>query len=95
MGKFEEIGAVIGCLTDKKNLAYGNSFGKTGDFLKLLYPDGIKPEQYKDALLIVRVFDKLMRVAHQKDAFEESPWSDLCGYAILGVSEHEKNKEPT
>src|SRR5690625_4694585 len=64
----------IGKLVQEKNEAYGNSFGKSGDFLKLLYPDGIKPEQYQDMLLVVRIFDKQMRIANKKDAFGESPY---------------------
>ena len=83
---FKAIGAEIGALVQEKNAAYGDSFAKSGDFLRLLYPDGIRPEQYGDALLIVRVFDKLMRVATSKDAFGESPWRDCMGYSLLGVS---------
>lgn len=83
---FKAIGAEIGALVQEKNAAYGDSFAKSGDFLRLLYPDGIRPEQYGDALLIVRVFDKLMRVATRKDAFGESPWRDCAGYSILGVA---------
>lgn len=47
--------------------------------------DGIAPEQYGDALLIVRVFDKLMRVATAKDALGENPWRDVAGYGLCGV----------
>ena len=55
MSKYERIGVDIGRLVDKKNAAYGNAFRKAGTFLRLLYPDGIKPEQYEDLLAIVRV----------------------------------------
>jgi hypothetical protein len=50
-----------------------------------LYPYGIKPEQYVDALGILRVIDKLFRIATKKDAFDESPWRDIAGYGILGA----------
>ena len=83
---FKEIGTNIGALVDEKNSAYGNSFAVSGEFLKLLYPDGIKPEQFTDALLLVRMFDKMMRIANKKDAFGESPYGDLAGYSILGIS---------
>ena len=46
--KFEEIGTHIGKLVDLKNEAYGSSFLKSEQILKVLYPEGIKPEQYKD-----------------------------------------------
>lgn len=89
---FKEIGTKIGALVDEKNAAYGNSFEASGDFLKLLYPNGISPEQYTDALLVVRMFDKMMRIANKKDAFGESPYGDLAGYSILGISKDENAK---
>lgn len=72
-----------------KNVAYGSSFEKCGDFLRLLYPGGLTPEQYDDALLLVRIFDKQMRIATRKDAFGESPYRDLAGYGILGAAADE------
>lgn len=83
MGKYEQIARRIGQLVDEKNRAYGDAFNKCGEFLKILYPNGVKPEQYGDMLAIVRVFDKLMRIANRKDAFCENPWNDLAGYGIL------------
>lgn len=92
---YEEIGSAIGRLVQSKQVTYGNSYGKCGDFLKLLYPDDIQPEQYGDMLALARVFDKMMRIASgHKDAFEENPWRDIAGYAILGVANDEpKPKE--
>lgn len=86
-GIYEALGAELGRLTDEKNAAYGSSFSKTADFFRLLYPDGIRPEQYGDALLLARVFDKCMRIANQKDAFGESPYRDLVGYGLLGAGQ--------
>jgi len=91
MNKYEELAARVGKLVDEKNAAYGNSFAKVSDFLKILYPDGIKPEQYTDVLCIVRIFDKLMRIATKKGAFNESPWTDIAGYALLGLQKDEEN----
>ena len=89
---FEETGAGIGRLVAEKNVKYGDSFYKSGDVLRLLYPDGIRPNQYDDMLAITRVLDKIFRIATDKDAFGESPWSDICGYAILKAAESpEKN----
>lgn len=83
IGKYEKIALTIGQLVDEKNIAYGDAFNKTDEFLKLLYPTGVKTEQYSDMLAIVRVFDKLMRIATDKDALGESPWNDIAGYGIL------------
>ena len=93
---YEKIGKDIGRLCAEKNEAYGDSFGQACRILEVLYPEGVRPEQYRDALAITRVIDKLFRLANQKDAFGESPWKDICGYAILGVAndEHEKGSPP-
>jgi hypothetical protein len=83
---YKALGAEIGELVAAKNAAYGDAFEKAGDFLLLLYPNGIPPEKYKDALGVVRVFDKLMRIATAKDAFGESPWRDVAGYGVIGAA---------
>lgn len=91
-GPFESLGSEIGRLVQEKQAAYGNSFGKSGQVMRLLYPDGIKPEQMDDALAVVRVLDKLFRIATAKDAFGESPWRDIAGYGLLGASRAGKGK---
>ena len=90
---YKDIGLEIGELVQEKNEAYGNSFGQSCEILKVLYPDGIRPEQYRDALAITRVIDKLFRLATKKDAFGESPWRDICGYAMLGIANDEIDNE--
>lgn len=90
--KYHDLASKIGKLVDEKNSAYGNSFAESYKILSILYPNGIKPEQYTDALAITRVIDKLFRIATDKDAFGESPWQDIAGYAILGISNHERKK---
>lgn len=92
---FKDIGTKIGALVDEKNSAYGNSFAVSGEFLKLLYPSGIQPENFTDALLLVRMFDKMMRIANKKDAFGESPYGDLAGYSILGISKDSAEAKPS
>lgn len=90
---FKKIAEQIGETVTAKNKVYGNSFGKSRDFIKLLYPDGIRPDQYDDVLLLARIFDKLVRIATgAKD--EENPYFDIAGYAVLGVNMKAK-PEPT
>ena len=81
--KYEEIGAEIGRLVDKKQVAYGRSFDKSGQILGVLYPRGIEPHQYDDLLAMIRIIDKLFRIATARDAMGESPWTDIAGYALL------------
>jgi hypothetical protein len=87
---FNTVATEVGALVTVKNAAYGDSFAKCGQFLALLYPGGIQPAQYDDALAMVRIFDKQMRVATRKDAFGESPYRDIAGYGILGATKDER-----
>ena len=91
--KYQEIGEDIGKLVQEKNEAYGDSFGQACRIPEVLYPVGIHPSQYRDALAITRVIDKLFRLANKKDAFGESPWRDICGYSILGVANDESDSK--
>lgn len=93
MMDFEELGAGIGRLVGEKNKAYGDSFAKAGEVLRIMYPEGIRPEQYDDALAITRIVDKLFRIATMKDAFGESPYRDIAGYGLLGAANKEKGEE--
>jgi len=88
-GRYEGVGKKIGKLVDEKNEAYGDSFNQSGKILEALYPEGVTPNQYRDMLAVVRVIDKLFRIANKKDAFGESPWRDIAGYALLGQKEGE------
>ena len=49
--------------------------------------------QYGDMQLVLRMFDKMMRIANKKDAFGESPYGDLAGYSILGIAKDQKDQE--
>ena len=64
MNKYQELGNQVGELVGHKQEAYGDAFNKAGRCLEQLFPDGIKKEQYTDLLCIVRILDKLFRVAN-------------------------------
>lgn len=91
---FKEIAEEIGNLVEEKNAAYGNSFITTGEIMKLIYPNGIRLDQMTDALLTVRVLDKLNRIAHEKGAFNESEWRDISGYGLCGAYKDEVDNTP-
>ena len=73
---FGKMGELVGKIVKEKQAAYGDSFGKSGECLRQMYPDGIKPEQYDDLLTIARMLDKLFRIATDPGAFEENPYQD-------------------
>jgi hypothetical protein len=77
-------------MSDKKN-----AFVKFGEEIGNLVAE--KNEAYGDSfgkigLTVVRVIDKLFRIATKKDAFGESPWKDICGYGLLGWRRDEEKK---
>lgn len=84
VGKYEALGESIGALVDQKNKQYGDAFNRSGSILEILYPDGIRPEQYRDMLGVIRVVDKLFRIANGKQG-PEDPWQDIAGYGLLGT----------
>jgi len=92
---YTEFAIALGRMLIEKQRAYGNSFGKAGDVLKLLYPHGITVEQYGDLLTITRIIDKLFRVANQKHYGGESPYRDIAGYAIMAACEDERGVAST
>lgn len=91
--KFEEIALNIAKVLEEKNKAYGAAFDKSTQILQLLYPNGIPLESYPDVHVIVRVLDKLSRIAQNKDPFGESPWLDITGYGILAQIQHDNIKQ--
>lgn len=91
--KFLNAAVEIGNLVEDKNAAYGDSFQKSQEIIKILYPNGIRTDQYRDVLGIIRVLDKMFRLATNKQAFEESPWTDICGYGLLGSVYDQEDKD--
>lgn len=91
-GVYEAFAAEIGRLVDTKQKAYGDSFGRSGGIVAILYPDGISSEKMDDALTIIRIIDKLFRIATDRDALGESPWRDIAGYAILAALRVERRR---
>jgi len=92
-GDYVEKAREIGELVERKQKEYGDSWGKAGKILAILYPDGVKPDQYHTFLGITRVIDKLCRLANGNQG-EENAWEDLAGYGLLGAVGGEKNVSP-
>ncbi|KKX52579.1 MULTISPECIES: hypothetical protein [Brevibacillus] len=90
---YQKLGSELGAFIDDRQVRYGNSFEKCGEFLKLLYPDGVRPDQYTDMLAIVRIFDKQMRLATGKNDDGETPYKDIAGYGLLGWMKDERGLE--
>lgn len=87
------LGKSVGELITEKNQAYGDSFHRSGDILNILFPMGIKPENYVDILAMARIIDKLFRIATDPTYGSESPWRDIAGYALLRLADNIKETE--
>lgn len=94
MANYKELGASVGNLITEKQKAYGDSFHKSGKVLEQLFPNGIPNNCYVDALAIVRIVDKLFRIATDPDWGGESPWKDVAGYALLRLADKEPRVRP-
>lgn len=90
---FEELGLEIGKLVKEKDESYGQSFSQAHKILSVLYPNGIRVDQYTDVLATIRIIDKLFRIANNKEAFNEEPFKDISGYGMLGVANERSNQK--
>ena len=82
--EIREIAQRLGDTVAKKNQQYGNSWGKSASIMMILYPNGIMPNRYHDSLLVVRILDKLCRIATNETGDIENPFEDIAGYGMLG-----------
>lgn len=92
MRDFAKIGRDIGELVQSKNEAYGDSFANSGEIFKFLFPDGIPPEKYTIALALVRILDKIFRLATNPNYNNENCWQDIAGYCILMLGYEREGK---
>jgi len=77
----------LGNMLADKNRQYGDSYARMAHVLPMFYPDGVPPDQLLDAVFILRIVDKLMRIASAQGDDQEDPVLDLCGYGILRLRE--------
>lgn len=91
MKKYKEKALEIAQLVESKNRAYGDSISKTAEILEILYGDSIPKEKYKDLHYIIRMLDKIARLASSDEkAFGEDCWKDLGGYALNHLASEEE-----
>jgi hypothetical protein len=89
---YHQLAVEIADLVTVKQAKYGDSFNKSGEVLRILYPEGVTPDQYDDFLAITRLLDKLFRIATDRDALGESPWRDINGYSLLSIARVERER---
>jgi hypothetical protein len=90
----EALGTEIGRLVGNEYRAYEDTFGRTGDVMRILYPEGIRGDQMDDALAAAQVLENLFLIATDRDVSGKPPWRDVAGYALLGHARQLKKNEP-
>lgn len=73
----------VGEIVAAKNAAYGDSVRRSAIITQTLYPNGIAFDNIPAALLIVRMLDKMSRIANDPTFGGEDPPCDLGGYSLL------------
>ena len=91
-GVLQQAAKELADLVQEKNRAYGDSFEKSGEILKILMPNGCPPEKFQDMLTVARITDKLFRICTDPTAFGEEPYKDIAGYALLSVVSKQKKE---
>jgi hypothetical protein len=89
---WRRLGEEIGKTVAEKQGAYGDSLNRCGNVLREMYPDGIRPHQYADLGVVIRIIDKCFRIATNPYAFEESPGMDIAGYGLLAAERHQRTR---
>jgi len=102
VGYFETKATELGKLVDTKQNAYGDSFSKAFDLMKI-YLQNYKNEAdntytipeslLQHILLQVRIIDKQNRIFSNPDGdlMQENPYADVGGYSLLGMKMCERN----
>lgn len=93
--EYAEIASDIAALVARKQLAYGRAAEKVSKIMRILYPDGVPAKAFDSSLLVVRVLDKICRIATAQgntDGMSESPWRDILGYSLLAISMDSENE---
>lgn len=79
---FHAIAVRTAALVEEKNHAYGDSFAQSAKVLGVIFPEGVKPENYENLLAVTRILDKLFRIGTGR-ADSEDPARDITGYGLL------------
>ncbi len=88
---FHSLGEELADMLDNKNRQYGDSYARMAHVLPMFYPDGVPGDHLLDAVFILRIIDKLMRIASAQGDDMEDPIKDIAGYAILRMKEMRSN----
>jgi len=65
---------------------FADSFTTAPQALRLLYPDGVKPDQLEDTATLIRIWDSMSKIAHCDDQKRDETYKEIFSFAVLRVS---------
>ena len=77
----EDTAKELCALLEEKEKRYGRAYLDVPKMLQILYPNGVRPQEYNTLLTITRILDKIYRLSNNDTT--EDPWLDIAGYAFL------------
>ena len=82
-GHYEEIGGFVGLMTDRKNAALHNVLNRSGEMIRILYPHGIRTDQYGDFLILNRIIDNMCQIPSGGPALAQEAWLEIACFALM------------
>jgi len=90
--RLKQIASDVAIIVEEKNREYGGAFQKVSEILSILFPNGIPRSKYHDVAILVRVLDKICRIATANDKnVKKDAWLDITGYGLLRLGEGDLN----
>lgn len=86
---FIERGQKIGATVEAKSKQYAGTTEVAAGMMLCLFPEGIPTEKMGSALLLVRICDKMGRIAQGDGTGDEDAWGDIAGYGLIGQKHNE------
>jgi len=90
--ELEAIARDVAGMVREKNRGYGGALQKVSRTLSILFPNGVPTSKYHDVAILIRVLDKICRIASANDKdVKKDAWLDITGYGLLRLSEGDLN----
>jgi len=93
---YERIGDDVKRIVQRLEDHHGHSLGQTKEVLKLIYPRGIAPDQFGDAVQMVRVLDELFVIGNMEgvhDSERADMWKELIAKVFTSLGSDTINAE--
>jgi hypothetical protein len=82
--RFKEKALEVAEMLERKSEEYDAPYDSDNEFLKIMYPDGVPPNQYSNMVLCLRLYDTLKKLTKTGDT---KYIEYIAGYGILAMCE--------